>query len=223
MINFIKKHLNTGLALITMVLVAIVVAQIEMQSGLGIAMAIAVYTKACTKNVGGNTFIAVAEVASMTSFTVTAGEITAVTPNGVNRFHKADATIDTIVRTEEGAGNGNNIAYTHRIEIKTTKPSVALNTWRSSLADASPCGILAITADGNGTCWLTGYSIAEGFKRPLRLVSDSFTSGATPGDEAGQTVTIGLECVTGYVDIPFNSALSASIIAGTATAFITYS
>lgn len=218
-----KNIFFTLLALFTMVIMTIVLAQINLQEG-GIvyAMAIAVYTKSCTKNVGGNTFLAFAEVASMTSFTVTSGEITAVTPNSTYRFHKQDATIDTIKRTEEGAGNANNIAYKHRIEAQFTKPSKELNTMRAGVADATPCGILTIVADGNGKCWLTGYSVAEGFKRPLRLVEDKFDSGAAPGDENSQAVTLALECTTGYVDIPFDNTLSASIIAGTATAFITY-
>ena len=220
--KFLSRNINTILALFTMVIVAIVAVQIEMQTGLGLAMAIAVYTKACSKNVAGNTFIAVCEVGNMTSFTVAGGEITAVTPNAALRFMKADATIDTIIRSEEGTGNGNNIAYEHKIELKTTKPSLALNTWRQALADGSPCGLLAVVADGNGQCWLTGYSVSEGFKRPLRLTKDSFTSGGAPGDAEGQQITIELGCTTGYVDLPFNAALSAAVIGGTATAWITY-
>jgi hypothetical protein len=183
-------------------------------------MAIAAYTKACAKNVGGCTALFLADVANVASVTITSGEITAISMNSTLKFHEADADIDSIVRTEEGTGNGNNISYAHKVAAKFAKPSKSLNTLRTSLADGSPCGILAIVADGNGVAWLVGYSAAEGFKRPLRLEKDSLNTGGSPADE-GQNVSIELGAVNGYPAVPFDATNSGTIIGGTAT-FITY-
>ena len=183
--------------------------------------AIAVYTKACTKNVSGNSALYWCEVANITSFTITTGEISAVTPATGKKFFKAGAEIDTIIRTEEGVGTISNISYKHRIEAKFNKPSTALNTLRNSLADASPCGILAIVTDSNGTSWLVGYNATDGKNRPLRLVTDSVTSGAVPSEAEGSKLLIALETENGYVCLPFDSTLGGQISGGTAT-FITY-
>lgn len=208
-----KKFINSVLAILVMIIGAIVIKQIELQEGLFYAMAIAAYTKSCTKNVAGNSAIYYVEVSDVTAITVTAGEISALT--ATTGFKQAQADLDSIVRTEEGAGTGGNIAYTHRVEAKYSKPTAALNILRISLAEASACGILVIVTDGNGTSWLVGYNETDGFNRPLRLVQDAFNSGAAPTDEEQKT-TIALEGVNGYVSLPFNSTLGATITGGTA-------
>jgi hypothetical protein len=185
-------------------------------------MAITTYSKSCSKNVAGNSGLYVTEVANVSSITVTAGEISAVTMASTSVFfEEAQGDIDTIQRLETGAGTGKNMAYTHRVNVGFSKPSTELNTFRNSLADATPCGILAIVTDANGTSWLVGYNATDGFKRPLRLVQDDLDSGLTPTDEAGQAITIGMECVNGYVCMPFDDTLGPAISGGTST-FIDY-
>lgn len=205
---------------LTAIIVAVVLASIHAEEGVFYGMAIAVYTKSCSKNVAGNTALFLTDIANVVSVTVTSGEITAITMDTGDHFFEVDADQDSIVRTEEGTGNGNNISYVHKVAAKFAKPSKELNTLRNSLADGSPCGILAIVADGNGQAWLVGYSVAEGFKRPLRLMKDSLNSGGSPADE-GQGVDVELESTNGYPAIPFDSTNSGTIVGGTAT-FITY-
>ena len=185
-------------------------------------MAIAAYTKACSKNVGGNSAVYLAEASSLTSVTVAAGEISAALTMGSGlTFHEVQADLDSVVHTQEGAGNQSNIAYTHRVEMKFAKPSAALNTLRNSLADGSPCGVLAIVTDGNGVSWLVGYNETDGTNRALYLVADSLNSGAEPAEEDGQAITVALECQTGYLSLPFDATIGATITGGTA-AFITF-
>lgn len=185
-------------------------------------MSIAAYTKACSKNVGGNSAVYLTEASSLTSVTVAAGEISAaLTMSGTLTFHEVQADLDSVVHTQEGAGNQSNIAYTHKVEMVFAKPSVGLNTLRDSLADGSPCGILAIVTDGNGVSWLVGYNVTDGTNRALYLVTDTLNSGAAPADEEGQAITVALECQSGYLSLPFDATIGATITGGSA-AFITY-
>ena len=184
-------------------------------------MAIASYSKACSKNVGGNSAVYVTEATNLSSATVTAGEISAVTMATGKTFQEVQADLDSVVHTQEGAGSQNNISYTHRVEMRFAKPSTELNTLRDSLADASPCGILCIVQDGNGESWLVGYNATDLTNRALYLATDSLNSGTEPAEEDSQAVTVALECQSGYLSLPFYDTLKASISGGSAT-FITY-
>lgn len=185
-------------------------------------MAIAAYTKACTKNVGGNSAVYLVEAAHITTVTVTSGEISAaITMSGTETFQEVQADLDNVTHTQEGTGTQTNIAYTHRVEMVFSKPSVGLNTLRDSLADASPCGVVAIVTDGNGVSWLVGYNATDGTNRALFLATDSLNSGAAPTDDGSQAITLALECQSGYLSLPFDATIGATITGSTA-AFITY-
>jgi len=185
-------------------------------------MAIAAYTKACSKNVGGNSAVYLTEATNVSAVTVTSGEISAaITMDGTTTFHEVQADLDSVIHTQEGTGTQSNISYTHRVEMRFAKPSVSLNTLRDSLADGSPCGLVAIVTDANGTSWLVGYNETDGTNRALYLAQDSLNSGAEPAEEDGQAITVALECQSGYLSLPFDSTIGATITGGTA-AFITY-
>jgi len=216
-----KKYLNIILAFAVLVVVAVVQGAIEMEGVVG-AMAIAAYTKACSKNVGGNSAVYLTEAANLSSVTVVSGEITAaLSMSGTTTFKEVQADLDSVLHTQEGEGSQNNIAYTHRVEMRFAKPSVGLNTLRNALADASPCGVLAIVTDGNGRSWLVGYNETDGTNRALYLATDSLNSGQEPAEEDSQAITIALECQSGYLSLPFDSTIGATITGGSA-AFITY-
>jgi hypothetical protein len=218
-INITKYIL--GFAILAISIAGILHPESLLPAGITGAFAIAVFQRACAKNVGGNATLFWTEMASMTSFSVTSGEISAVTPNAAARFMEAQGDIDSIMRKETGEGMGNNIKYLHRLEVKFQKPSKELNTLRNALADASPCGILAIVQDNNGKCWLMGWNQTDLKLRGLRLKQDVIESGAKPSDEANQCM-IALETESGYVCLPFDATLSAAILGKTATAFITF-
>ncbi len=213
------KALKTILGVLTLLVIAIVLAQIAEVEGVVIGMAIATYTKVCEKNVSGNARVFIAEMSGITSITVTAGEITAVT--ATTAFKESQADIDSLIRTEVATGTRSNISYVHRVEMKFQKPDLALNTFRNSLADASPCGMAAIIQDSNGECWLSGWNETDTTSRGLFLAQDDTNSGALPSDEDAQNVTVALETLSGYIDIPFDSTLTGTIIGDTAP-FIDY-
>lgn len=201
-------------------LIAVFSPEIALSTGIGFA-AIAVFARTCGKNVTGNSAVYFTEKDNVSSVTVTAGEITALSMASLKFFHQADVDIDTLIRTQEGEGNANSIKYTHRVEMQFSNLDLALNSFRDALADASACGILAIATDGNGTSWLVGFNETDQFSRPLRLVQDSDSSGAELGEEDAGLTTIALECMSGYLDLPFDDTLGTSISDGSAT-FITY-
>lgn len=213
------KALKTILGVLALIVIAIVLAQIAEAEGLVLGMAIATYSKVCEKNVSGNARVFIAQMSGITSITVTAGEITAVT--ATTAFKESQADIDSLIRTEVATGTRSNISYFHRVEMKFAGPDLALNTFRNSLADASPCGMAAIVQDSNGECWLVGWNDTDTTSRGLFLVQDDTNSGALPSDEDAQNVTVALETLSGYLDLPFDSTLTATIIADTA-AFIDF-
>jgi hypothetical protein len=220
-----KNYIKSIMAFLSLVIIAIVLAQVSAEAGaaggITYAMAIAVYTKACVKNTGGNARVFFTEAANVSSVTVTAGEVAAVTMATGKTFHEVQAEIDTVIRTEAATGRRTNISYLHRVEMKFGKPQTALNTLSDSLTAASACGIIAIVQDGNGACWLVGYNATDTTNRALYVVQDDTNSGATPSDEEGNTVTIALETTSGFKDLPFDATLTAAIIGDTAT-YITY-
>lgn len=189
-------------------------------SGLGLA-AIAAFARTCGKNVTGNSAVYFTEKDNVATIAVTSGEISTITMESGVTFHQADVDIDTLIRTQEGEGVSGNVKYTHRIEMKFSNLDANLNSFRDEIAAASVCGILAIVTDGNGNSWLVGYNETDAFTRPLRLVQDSDTTGAEPGEEDAGLATIALETQSGYLDLPFDDTLKAEISGGTAT-YITY-
>jgi hypothetical protein len=218
--TILRNNWKTLVAFASLLIIAIVMAQISIE-GVISAMAIVAYTKACEKNVGGNSAVYVTEAANVSSITVVSGEITAVTMVTGKTFQQIQADLDSIVRTEEGAGTRNNIAYTHKVEMVFSKPSKELNTLRDSLAAASACGILVIVTDGNGESWLVGYNETDLMNRPLYLLTDSGNSGKEPTEEGGQAVSVILQGTNGYLCLPFDATNAGTIKGGTA-AFITY-
>lgn len=216
-----KKYINIFSALAVAVICTIMMGAITIEEGGPALGAIAVFSKVCEKNVGGNSAVYLAEAPNLGTITITSGEISAVAMASGKTFHQAEHDLDGAKHTQEGAGTPNNISYTHKVEMFFAKPSTLLNTFRDSLAAASPCGIVAIVRDGNGKCWMVGYNATDGTNRALRLVTDSMDSGNTPTDEAGQRVTITLQAISGYLSLPLDATLQAAVIAGTAT-FITF-
>lgn len=169
-------------------------------------MAIATYARACSKNVAGNSQIWISEAPNISSITITSGEAAAFTMASTNKFMEIQPEIDSLIRSEEGAGTGSNISYTHKIDLKFAKLATGVNTLVDSLADSSPCGMVAVTKDGNGTYWLTGWNENDLGNRGLELRTDSTNSGGAPADEEGGISSVSLECVSGYKDIPLSAA-----------------
>ena len=174
-------------------------------------MALANYTKSCLKNIAGNSLLYVTEASNVTTVTVSNGEVTALTMETSKTFKTVAMDIDTLQRTEEGKGFGTNIYYTHKIEATFSYLSTALRTFRNALADASPCGMIALVKDGNGTWWLVGYNEVDTTNRGLQLVQDNTTSGKKASEEAGGKASIILQSEDGYADLPVKSTSTVAV------------
>lgn len=213
-----KKSIKIILALLSLVVIAIVIAQVgEIEGGAVYAMAIAVFTKACEKNTGGNTRVFLGEAANLSSVTITSGEVSAITMATGKSIFEIQADIDTVIRTDTGVGTRSNVSYTKRIEMQFMKPTKDLNTLSDSLTAASPCGIIAIVQDANGKSWLIGYNATDAANRGLFVVDDTVNSAAEPDADDGNIATIALETKSGYKDLPFDATENAAIIGDTAT------
>jgi len=182
-------------------------------------MAIAVYTKVCTKNTPGNQSIFYDEVGNITSVTIAGGEVTAVTMAS-GTFSEFDADIDSIKLTMEGTG-GSSFFQSNKIEARFSKLTKELVIAKQSLVDAVGCGAVAIVLDGNSQAWIVGWNATELGDRPLNKITANFDSGMKPSDEDTGAYTITLEGETGYDAVPFDTTTNGTILAGSA-AFITF-
>jgi hypothetical protein len=169
-------------------------------------MAIATYARVCSKNVAGNSQIWITEASNITSITVTAGEAAAFTMDSGKKFMEHQPEMDSLIRTQEGAGIGSNISYNHKIDMKFAKLALGVNTMRNALVDGSPSGMVAVVKDSNGTYWLVGWNDTDLGNRGLELRQDNDNSGGLASDEEGGMANLILETVSGYLDIPLSTA-----------------
>lgn len=174
-------------------------------------MAIANYSKTCSKNVAGALTVWLTEATNITAGTVVNDEITVLTLGTAKTFKTIDVDQDSITAMSEGTGTGSNISYVNSIEIKLSKLSAAQRTLINSLMDASPCGIVALVKDGNGLYQCYGWNETDLTTRGLKLVSDSFTTGTAPDDAEGNKSTIRLECKTGYRVLTVKSTSTVAV------------
>jgi len=177
-------------------------------------MALATYSKLCSKNISGNSKIFIAEAANISAIVVTAGEISSIT--GAGAFKVIEADLDSIIRTEEKVAGKLNHAYDISLDLKVSKPSKDVNTLRNSLSDASPCGMLALVRDNNGTWWLVGYNETDLLSRPLYLSEDIMNSGESPFDEEAARTNIKLVRSMADPSLPLDATLGAAMDAETA-------
>ena len=182
-------------------------------------MALDVYTKVCAKNVSGNlNKVYFAKASSVSSVTLTSGEISAITM--AVGFQKYEADIDSVQFKLEGSGSSNYFT-TQTLSMKFAKKTKELTDAIDDLAVDLPCGLVAIHVDGNGTAWLTGYDVEakDPISRPLNQMKVTFDSGMKPSDEGGNQYTVELTRESEYENYPFDATLSAAIIAATTTVF----
>lgn len=180
------------------------------------AFALAIFTQTCAKNVSGASRIFIAEKAVATAFTVSGHEVTAVT--GTTPFMRVDAIQDSVSWEEKGEQVGlNNWKITNTVKFKIMPPATATSTFLQALLDASPCGLFAIIIDGNGKCWLVGHNEIDVRERPLRVKTQTQATGEGLSNADGNTIPIELSNECSGKALPFNTAMTATILAGTDT------
>jgi len=185
-------------------------------AGVTMGFALAIFTQTCAKNVSGASKIFIAEKSVATAFTITSGEISAVT--GTTPFMRIDALQDSVYWNETPERSGlNNIKVTNELGFRVMPPSKDTNTFLQALIDGSPCGFFALIVDGNGKCWVVGHNATDVRERPLRLTKQEKKTGLGLSEADGNTVlvTLGNEC--SGLALPLDSTLTAAVLGGTST------
>lgn len=153
-------------------------------------MALAAFVKPCENNSGGAFRLYLADVASVTSATLTSGEWSAITMNGVAVFYEYECEQDSIEFRENVSREGSSTKVEHEIEFYLPKMATLQRNAIQELIDNSVCGVLAIVVDSNEKKWFVGYSENFTKKRPLYLVSDTTATGKAFTDPNGSTVVL---------------------------------
>lgn len=179
-------------------------------------MAITKYSRVCGKNTPGNhDILFLAPKADIESFTITDGEVSAVTMVIGKKFKQIQADIDGVQFTSEGTGK-TSYRETQSLLMRFSKKTKTLIALKEELTEEIACGIVAIRVDANGQAFLSGYSVPEGLSRPYNEIESNFDSGREPSDDDVQMYTITIKRIGGYDEIPFNTATNATILSGMA-------
>jgi hypothetical protein len=179
-------------------------------------MALAPFIQVCGKNVSGASRIFIAEKAVATAFTITSGEISAVT--GTTPFMRVDAIQDSVYWNETSEAVGlSNIKVANEVGFDVMPPAKATNTFLQAILDGSPCGFFAIILDGNGIAWLVGHNATDVRERPLRVKKLDHKTGKGLADATGNTIPVSLGNECSGLALPFDATAIAAILAGTAT------
>ena len=176
-------------------------------------MSIVNYIKVCERNVGGNMYLFLTEVANVYSVTITSGEVSDIVMVGVTTFKQIQADQDAIVRLEPQLGKKEKIFYDHLVNFTCSNARTELTDLANQLAEASVCGIIAIVMDSNGLAWLVGWNDDDEDRRPLFLAGDDFTTGKDITEEESGKAKFSLNTKSSYKDLPMNSTINTYILA----------
>jgi len=134
-------------------------------------MGISNYNKTCDLNRPSNRALFLIELNSISSVTITSGEVSNINLDSGTSFQKIEADLDTIIRTESINTGSPAFSYKHNVEFILSKLRLEINDLHDQLEAASPCGIVAIVVDSNNQSWLVGWNYIEEYVRALALES----------------------------------------------------
>lgn len=178
-------------------------------------MALAIFTYSCAKNVSGIRKIFIAEKSVATAFTITSGEISAVT--GTTPFMRVDTIQDSAKWTQKVVKVGkNNHMVEVMIEADIRPMAKETNTFLQALIDGSPCGFFVLVQNENGKCFIVGHSAEDIRDRPLQLEAAEYDSGQGI-DSEGANIRLQISGKMTGLALPLDSTLTAAVLAGTST------
>lgn len=180
-------------------------------------MAIVKYSKVCGKSSPGLVFLAFS-IASEVGFTITTGEISAVTPvaPATTPFKQWKFELDMGERTEDMKA-GKIASVEQGIEAVFSTASKELRLAVESLAEAMSCYVYGLVIDGTGKGWVVGFDPKYGSNRALNKLEASYKSGKAMAEEGGNADTIKVSGTLSCKAYPITSALVNAIIDQTAT------
>lgn len=186
-------------------------------------MALGSFLKTCVKNTPGNQYqLYMCPVASITSITLTSGEVSAVTMNSTAKFQRVQGRLDKVKMVRAGTA-GSNFVETQTLSASFDKFTSALSTWfydpTDGIAAQATCGLVAIRVDNNGQAWISGIGPAaiDGALRPYQKATINFDSGSAPTDTDAAQPELILERTGAAPEYPIDSTITATITGGTAT------
>jgi len=180
-------------------------------------MAIVKYSKACGKSSPGLVFLAFS-IASEVGFTITTGEISAVTPvtPATTPFKHWKFELDMAERTED-MKSSKITSVEQGVEVTFSTASKELREAIESLSAAMSCYVYALIVDGTGKGWVVGFDPKYGSNRALNKMEDSYKSGKAMTEEDGNASTIKVTGTLSCKAYPLTSALVDDIIDQSAT------
>lgn len=135
-------------------------------------MALTGYTKTCGRSNGGIKRVGLIEAADLSKVTETEGKITAITFAEGKKFHKYEFQQDQAEITVDGEN-----VFNYSLNMWFNKMSAETSKAMAEIADAAPCGIVALVEQANGSSFLLGYNSEFGTERAV----ESFTAGGGTG------------------------------------------
>src|SRR5574343_1629825 len=112
-------------------------------AGITGSFALDIFTQSCAKNVSGASKVFIAEKSVATAFTITSGEISAVT--GTTPFMRVDIIQDSGKWEQKVVKVGkNNHMIENLIEADIRPMAKDTNTFLQALIDGSPCGFFVL-------------------------------------------------------------------------------
>lgn len=184
-------------------------------------MAFGSFLKTCVKNTPGNRYeVYLCPTASITSVTLTSGEVSAVTMNSTAKFQRWQADLDNVQFQSVGK-NKPSFMSDQTLTLTMTKHTTALHNaiyGTDGIMESATCGLVAIWVDNNGQAWIAGISPAanDGTLRPFNDVECNFDSGKAPTDDSAKPV-ITLKRTASTAEYPIDTTITGTITGGTAT------
>ena len=156
-------------------------------------MSITAYTKTCASHTPGNRTLYLLGANKVKAITIATGEVMTMEVDAVGNMVKIEFDRDGLARMDEQTATKNGLLYvTQKLEIDLSKSSAALQKLIQEIADQSPCGIVAVVIDANGSRWLMGCETASATTATavgMYMESANFNSGkAMDEDDADKYV-----------------------------------
>lgn len=142
----------------------------------------------CETSSGGIQMVGITDFSNISSVTVVAGEVTAITMESTTQFHKFNFTKNSSQFSEPlsvDVTTGSTF-YTHTLNLQIARREISKRNSIALLA-AGQRELVALVKDINNNYWLVGYS--ENFEEGIQLTGDDGGSGAGKADLNGYNLT----------------------------------
>ena len=148
-------------------------------------------TKSCAARSGGVKTLWLADVASVTSFTLTGDLYSAVTMNGGAVFYKYEFEQDKAEMKENDVVNENkSIVVTHNVDFTIGGWTQAIRENIQEILDSSICGVIAIAETQQGDMFVMGYSENFIAERGMFVSNGDSSTGLAFGDAIEHVITL---------------------------------